>query len=63
MDEAEDEERRLRVALVEADILNREDDTVLKIAYARWERWKALAAGLIAAWLVALAAWATWHFE
>ena len=58
----DDEERELRRLLMQADIANKEADTLLKIEQRRWEPWKALSAAFgagiaVASGLIALAAW------
>jgi hypothetical protein len=66
MSGAADEERELRMALMRADIANKEADTTLKTEQARWEPWKALSAAFgagiaVASGLIALAAWMLTH--
>jgi hypothetical protein len=58
----DEEERELRRLLMQADIANKEADTLLKIEQRRWEPWKALSAAFgagiaVASGLIALAAW------
>jgi|HubBroStandDraft_1064217.scaffolds.fasta_scaffold706451_1 hypothetical protein len=67
MSDAADEERELNLALMRADIANKEADTMLKIEQVRWEPWKALSAAFgagiaVASGLIALAAWVLTHF-
>jgi hypothetical protein len=67
MSETTDEERALRMALMRADIANKEADTMLKLEQVRWEPWKALSAAFgagvaVASGLIALAAWVLTHF-
>jgi hypothetical protein len=66
MSETADEERGLRMALMRADIANKEADTSLKREQVRWEPWKALSAAFgagiaVASGLFALAAWIVTH--
>lgn len=67
MSETADEERELKVALMRAEIANKETDTMLKPEQVRWEPWKALSAAFgagiaVASGLIALAAWVLTHF-
>jgi hypothetical protein len=58
--------RRIRVALMKADIATRTADTELKQEQLRWEPWKALSAALgagvaFASGLIAVIAWVLTH--
>ena len=62
-----DEEQLLKVALMRADIANKNADTVLKTEQARWEPWKAMSAAFgagvaVASGLIALATRVLSHF-
>jgi hypothetical protein len=65
-DALEEEERRLRIEQVKADIANKQADTELKREQVRWEPWKALSAAFgagvaVASGLIALATWILAH--
>lgn len=67
MDDAEDEERELKVDLMRAQAANYRADTNLKDEQRRWEPWKALSAAFgaglaVASGLIALSAWVLSHF-
>ena len=60
------EEQELRMALLKADIANKEADTELKREQLRWEPWKALSAAFgagvaVASALIAAGAWLARH--
>lgn len=66
MSETTDEERELKVALMRAEIANKEADTALKDEQRRWEPVKAMSAAFgagvaVASGLIALIAWALVH--
>lgn len=67
MSDTTDEEQELKLALMRADIANKEADTMLKLEQVRWEPWKALSAAFgaglaVASGLIALAAWVLARF-
>jgi hypothetical protein len=66
MSDTDDEDRVLKVALMKADISNKNADTDLKREQLRWEPWKALSAAFgagvaVASGLIAATAWVVTH--
>ena len=65
---SDDEERELKVKLMQADIANKKADTALKEEQRRWEPVKAMSAAFgagvaVASGLIALAAWILAHLR